>query len=88
MMLKFATSKELRLQAGDIIKSVKEGDRYIVTYRGKPAALILPFSDQSVNEPTPRPYEEAWADIEKAINESEAAYTSWDIAISESRKNK
>ena len=85
-MLKFATSKELRLRAGEIIKSVKKGDRYIVTYRGKPVAIVLPFSEQSINEPSPRPYEEAWADIEKTINESEAAYSSWEEALNESRK--
>ena len=87
-MLKFATSKELRLRAGDILKSVKKGDRYIVTYRGKPVALVLPFSEQNVGEPSPRPYEEAWADIEKTINESEAAYSSWERAIDESRRRK
>jgi prevent-host-death family protein len=87
-MLKFATSKELRLRTADIIKSVKKGDRYIVTYRGKPVALVLPFSDQNVGELQPRPYDEAWADIENTINESEAAYSSWDEAISESRKRR
>jgi len=87
-MLKFATSKELRIRAGEIIKGVKKGDKYIVTYRGKPAAIVLPFSEQNISEPSPRPYEEAWADIEKAINESEAAYSSWERAIDESRKRK
>ena len=87
-MIKFATSKELRLRTGDIINSVKKGDRYIVTYRGKPVALVLPFSDQQVSELTPRLYEDAWADIEKTINESEAAYSNWDDAISESRRRK
>jgi prevent-host-death family protein len=87
-MIKFATSKELRLRTRDIINSVKKGDRYIVTYRGKPVALVLPFSDQQVSELTPRLYEDAWADIEKTINESEAAYSNWDEAISESRRRK
>jgi len=87
-MIKFTTSKELRLRTGDIINGVKKGDRYIVTYRGKPVALVLPFSDQKVGELTPRPYEEAWADIEKTINESEAAYSNWDEAINESRRRK
>ena len=87
-MLKFATSKELRLRAGDIIKSIKKGDRYIVTYRGKPVAIMLPFSENNSGEPSPRPYEEAWADIDKTINESEAAYTSWENAIDESRRRK
>jgi prevent-host-death family protein len=85
-MIKFTTSQELR--TGDIINSVKNGDRYIVTYRGKPVALVLPFSDQQVRELTPRLYEDAWADIEKTINESEAAYSNWDEAISESRRRK
>ena len=87
-MIKFTTSKDLRLRTGDIINSVKKGDRYIVTYRGKPVALMLPFSDQNVSELTPRLYEVAWADIEKTINESEAAYSSWDEAINENRRHK
>ncbi len=85
-MLKFATSKELRLKTGEIIKGVRKGDRYIVTYRGKPVALVLPFPEQNTVEQAPRPYEEAWADIEKTINESEAAYSSWENAINESRR--
>lgn len=85
-MLKFATSKELRLRAGDILKSVNNGDRYIVTYRGKPVAIVLPFSEQNDSKPSPRPYEEAWADIEMTIKESEANYENWEKAIDKSRR--
>lgn len=87
-MIKFTTCKEMRLRTGDIINNVKKGDRYIVTYRGKPVALVLPFSDQQVSELTPRFYKHAWADIEKTITENEAAYSNWNEAISESRMRK
>ncbi|MDW7730104.1 MAG: type II toxin-antitoxin system prevent-host-death family antitoxin [Bacillota bacterium] len=85
-MVQFATSKELRLQAGRIIKQVQDGERFIVTYRGKPVALMLPFSPETMQEMVPREYEEAWSDIENRINETEAEYSSWDEAISESRR--
>lgn len=87
-MVQFATSKELRLQAGKIIRQVQEGERFIVTYRGKPVALMLPFSAEAVQEMMPREYEEAWADIENRINETEAGYSSWDEAIRESRRRR
>lgn len=87
-MVQFATSKELRLQAGKIIRQIQEGERFIVTYRGKPVALMLPFSPEAVNEMMPREYDEAWADIENRINETEAEYSSWDEAIRESRRRR
>ncbi|MFU8795091.1 MAG: type II toxin-antitoxin system Phd/YefM family antitoxin [Dethiobacteria bacterium] len=87
-MVQFATSKELRLQAGRIIKQVQDGERFIVTYRGKPVALMLPFSPGTMQEMVPREYEEAWSDIENRINETEAEYSSWDEAISESRRQR
>lgn len=47
-MINFATSKELRQNAGEIMQKIKNGERYIVTYRGKPVALMLPFpADQA-----------------------------------------
>jgi len=40
--MEFATSKKLRLRAGEILAKVRAGGRFIITYRGKPVALLVP----------------------------------------------
>lgn len=85
-MINFTTSKELRQKTGDIIAGIKKGERYIVTYRGKPVALMLPFPVEKMEEVVPRAYEEAWQDIEMTLQESTAEYGSWEEAINASRR--
>ena len=38
------TAKSLRFQTGKILESTMRGEEVVVTYRGKPAARIIPFS--------------------------------------------
>jgi prevent-host-death family protein len=38
------TAKALRFHAGRILETTMRGEDVIVTYRGKPAATIIPFS--------------------------------------------
>jgi len=87
-MINFTTSKELRQKTGDIIADIKKGERYIITYRGKPVALMLPFPAEKAEELVPRAYEEAWQDIEMTLQESDEEYASWEEAINESRRRK
>ena len=87
-MINFTTSKELRQKTGDIIADIKKGERYIITYRGKPVALMLPFPAEEAEKLVPRAYEEAWQDIEMTLQESEAEYASWEEAIKASRRRK
>ena len=38
--------RELKTRASEIIRKVKEeGERYIITYRGRPVAAIVPVDD-------------------------------------------
>ena len=87
-MINFTTSKELRQKTGDIIADIKKGERYIITYRGKPVALMLPFPVEEAEKLVPRAYEEAWQEIEMTLQESEAEYASWEEAINASRRRK
>jgi len=87
-MINFTTSKELRQKTGDILAEIKKGERYVITYRGKPVALMLPFPYEKTEELVPRAYEEAWQDIELTLQESEAEYVSWEEAIDVSRRRK
>ena len=40
------TAKSLRFHTGKILELTMRGEDVIVTYRGKPAARIIPFSKQ------------------------------------------
>ncbi len=84
--MQFLSSKELRLRAGEVIQKIKKGERYIITYRGKPVALMLPFNSETVEEIVPRAYEEAWADLEYTLQVAEPAEKDWVEAINESRR--
>jgi len=87
-MINFTTSKELRQKTGNILAEIKKGERYVITYRGKPVALMLPFPAEEAEKLVPRAYEEAWQDIELTLQESEAEYASWEEAINASRRRK
>ncbi len=87
-MINFTTSKELRQKTGNILAEIKKGERYVITYRGKPVALMLPFPAEKAEKLVPRAYEEAWQDIELTLRESEAEYASWEEAINASRRRK
>jgi len=87
-MINFTTSKELRQKTGNILAEIKKGERYVITYRGKPVALMLPFPAEKTEDLVPRAYEEAWQDIELTLHESEAEYASWEEAINASRRRK
>ncbi len=87
-MINFTTSKELRQKTGNILAEIQKGERYVITYRGKPVALMLPFLAEKAENLVPRAYEEAWQDIELTLQESEAEYESWEEAINASRRRK
>lgn len=37
--------KELKTKAGEVVRAVQHGGRYVVTMRGKPVAAIVPLND-------------------------------------------
>jgi antitoxin (DNA-binding transcriptional repressor) of toxin-antitoxin stability system len=67
---------------------LRKGERYVITYRGKPVALMLPFPAENTEELVPRAYGEARQDIELTLQESEAEYASWEVAISAGRRRR
>ncbi len=40
-----ATAKELRFHAKELLNTVTRGEEVVITYRGKPCARLIPFSD-------------------------------------------
>ena len=75
------TAKELKQRTGEMIRRVRRGERLTVTYRGTPIAALLPLEQDDVRSRwSPRPIEEAWADIEEALAATEPQFEGWQEA--------
>lgn len=66
-MLRFATVRELKEKASELLRRAEQGEEVVVTRHGKPAALVLGFSEEQMedyvlaNHPgLRRRLEEAW----------------------------
>lgn len=60
-MPEYVGIRMLKAKAGEIIRSVRQGRRYVVSVRGRPTALIIPL--EPVAEP---PNEDAWEALYQA----------------------
>lgn len=74
--------RELKNQATEIVREVREQQaEYVITYRGKPVALILPFTEdwQQSNHGRARPasqdLEALWAEWDELAEEIDAHWT-------------
>lgn len=86
--MEFATVKEVRQDLKRLLESVDAGEQVIITRRGKPVAVLSPFdleADPKVEEPSLRPFEEAWAQIEEVLERSQPAFSNWKEALAASR---
>ncbi len=63
-MPEYVGIRTLKAKAGEIVRSVQRGARYVVSVRGRPAALIIPV------EPLPEStkQEDAWEALYRAGN--------------------
>jgi prevent-host-death family protein len=41
-----ATAKDLRFHVKELLNTVNRGEEVIITYRGKPCAKLVPFSEE------------------------------------------
>ena len=50
--------RELKSQASEIVRAVREGRvEYVITHRGRPVAMIVPFEEPASGETEPSPDE-------------------------------
>ena len=58
MIPEYVGIRTLKAKAGEIVRSVQQGKRYVVSVRGHPAALLIPV------EPVPEAEEkDAWEEL-------------------------
>ncbi len=75
------SAKELKQRTGEILRRVRAGESFILTYRGKAMARIEPTGIQRDRSAGLRPYEEAWKDIEGTLKRTEPGFSEWRDAI-------
>jgi prevent-host-death family protein len=85
MNMKYVTARELRMRLREILEEARSGERIAITFRGKPAALLLPIGEEP-DLPEPRPYEQAWPEIEQALAETPPPYATPEEALGASRR--
>ncbi len=72
------TAKQLKQRTGEIIKRLKAGERFTLTHRGKTVAVINPsLSEEKSFSPDLRSFDEAWEDIERALEKTKPPFKSW-----------
>ncbi len=76
------TAKQLKQRTGEVLTRVRSGERVVVTYRGKPAAVITPPSTEDTDVSLKlRPFDEAWEDIEQTLKKKAPEFTGWKEAV-------
>ena len=72
------TAKQLKQKTSEIIRRVKSGERFTLTYRGKPIAIISPSETKEHDTARKlRPFGEAWKDIEQTLEKTEPKFKEW-----------
>ena len=82
------SSRELKNKCAEVLRRVRKGERIMVTNRGKPVAVIIPAAEALADEGLVPPLNEAWADIEAALEKSLPEHESWKEAMDRSRRRK
>ena len=83
--MKPMTARELKNATGEVVRTLRRGERILLTFRGKALGTIEPLRSEDEIAPTIRPYEEAWAEIEAQLERSKPHFASWREAENESR---
>lgn len=59
-----ATAKDLRFHSKELLDTVSRGEEVVITYRGKPCAKLVPFTEEVKEEPAKDLFG-LWKDHEK-----------------------
>ena len=83
------TAKQLKQKTGEVIKRIKSGERLILTYRGKPLAVIEPAFDKAQKAVDQvKEFQKAWKSIESTLNQTTPEFKDWREATRWVRKRR
>jgi prevent-host-death family protein len=83
------TAKQLKQKTGEVIKRIKSGERLILTYRGKPLAVIEPAFDKTKKAVDQvKEFQKAWESIESTLNQTTPEFKDWREATRWVRKRR
>ena len=83
------TAKQLKQKTGEVIKRIKSGERLILTYRGKPLAVIEPaFDNTKKTADRVKEFQKAWENIESTLNQTRPEFKDWREATGWVRKRR
>ena len=85
-MVRFATVKELRQDTPRLLAEIGTGERFVITKRGKPVAVLAPFAPRDEPRQPVRPFAEAWEEIESVLLNSAPAFATLEEALGHSRQ--
>lgn len=63
-----ATTKDLRLHTRELIAATERGEQVIITFRGKPRALLTAFEEPAGHRAERNPAFGLWSDANHATN--------------------
>lgn len=84
--MKSISARDLKNRTGTVLKLVRSGQSVLITMRNKPFAVLSPVSEKELESSGLRPYEEAWNDIEKTLQNTTPAFPSVNEAMKWTRK--
>jgi prevent-host-death family protein len=84
--MKSISAKELKSRTGEVLRRVEEGEKVLITKRGKPCAVLFPVTEEHLLPVGLRPYAEAWEDIERTLKATQPRYKTWEEAMRWTRR--
>ncbi|HSB07164.1 MAG TPA: type II toxin-antitoxin system prevent-host-death family antitoxin [Thermodesulfobacteriota bacterium] len=80
------TARDLKNRTGEALRSVKQGEKVVITVHGKPRAILSPPGEAMVFPEDEKKIDKAWNEIEEALTRSRPRFKSWQEATNWSRK--
>jgi prevent-host-death family protein len=84
--MKSISAKELKNRTGEVLRRVEEGEKVVITKRGKPCAMLSPVAEEPILPDRLRSYSEAWEDIELTLKTTRPRYKTWEEAVRWTRR--
>jgi len=84
--MKTMTARNLKNRTGEAMRAISQGEKVVVTLRGKPFALISPASEEALSRAALRPINEAWEDIEAVLRKTKPKFPTAKEAVSWTRR--